>query len=164
MSAQTGFGGPRPKREVIDVLEPKKPDKRLDKLITVRKSRLDRFEREKTQAREAWRESRKKLRKMKQDWRGAVVEADDFWREARAQFLRMTMTSGEIRVAKSVYEKMKSSAAQMRLNCREEVTVCKKACHAFFEALRQVKRANCEQEKLSILRDEIRLAARRSED
>ena len=40
------FGQLRPKREVIDVPERKVEDKSLDRLITVRKQRIDRYERE----------------------------------------------------------------------------------------------------------------------
>ena len=62
MSAAAGQGqgglGRRSKREVVDVAEPKVPDKRLDQLLHVRKQRLGRLERERNEARQLWRARR----------------------------------------------------------------------------------------------------------
>lgn len=163
IGAQRGFGGRRSKREVIDVPERKPEDKSLDKLLNVRKQRLDRLERERKDAREAWRETRQQLRTRKEEWRKALEDAKDFWIQARAEFFKMSTTSGQFRKAKAIYERMKSQAAQMQLECREIVKRCKSAKNEFFEARQRVLTANRQQEKLSILRDEIRALTVQSE-
>lgn len=157
MSAQALLGGRRGKREVIDIPEQKKKDKSLDGLIDVRKQRIDRLERERIEARHAWRDARARLRDVKQRWRCALQEATDHWRQARAAFLQMTTTSGQFRKAKGIYERLKTHAAQLHLECREAVAPCKATRTAFFEARRRVMDANRQYEKLGILRDELRL-------
>lgn len=166
MSARAGpagFGGRRSKREVIDVLEPKPQDKSLDKLLNVRKQRIDRLERERREAREAWRETRQELRTQKQRWRDAVQAYKDFWQQSREDFFRMALTSGQFRKAKAIYERMKQEAAQMRVDCLEVVGRCKQGRSGFFEARRRVLQASRQQEKLGILRDELRLLNMQSE-
>lgn len=151
------IGRPRSQREVIDIHEPRKQDKSLDKLIVVRKQRIERLERERIEARAAWRETRQALREIKQRWRDAVDAAQDFWQEARAGFFKMTITSGQFRRAKAMYERMKADAAQLHLECREAVAPCKAARSEFFAARRRALDAYREHEKLGLLRDELRL-------
>jgi hypothetical protein len=155
-----GFGGKRRQREVADIPEPKREDRSLDKLLAVRKQRLDRLERERREAREAWRELRRELREQKEGWRAAVQAYKDFWDQSRKDFFSMSLTSGQFRKAKAIYERMKKEAAQMHADCIEIVQRCKEGADAFFEARRCVVRANKQQEKLGILRDEIRRANR----
>ncbi|MFZ6773941.1 hypothetical protein ACO0LB_14615 [Undibacterium sp. SXout7W] len=145
------------KREVIDVLEPRKQDKRLDKLILVRKQRIDRSERERIEARTKWRESRQELRKLKEQWREAVEAAQDFWQKARSDFFKMTTTSGEFRHAKAVYLRMKEQASQLHLECRTAVQPCKACRSKYFDACRDVSEASRQHEKMKILRDELLL-------
>lgn len=159
----TGFGKRRAKREVIEVFEPKVEDKSLDKLLNVRKQRLDRLERERISAREAWRKSREQLRDAKERWRTAVQDAHDYWVQARDEFFRMAMTSGDFRRAKGAYDRMKWEAKELRLACNEIVKRCKSTRTEFFEARQRALDANKQQEKLSILRDELRLLNRKSE-
>lgn len=149
-------GGRRSKREVIDVPEDKREDKSLDRLIVVRKQRIDRFERERNEARQAWRAARAELRATKQRWRDGVKEANEYWKEARAGFLSMTTTSGQFRRAKAVYERLKAHAAQLHLQAREAVAPCRSTREGFFQARRRVVEANRQQEKLVFLRDEVR--------
>jgi hypothetical protein len=157
MNAQAGFGGkPRAKREVVDVPEPKPEDKSLDKLLNVRKQRIDRFERERREAREAWREKRQALRQAKLDWRAAKENAKEFWRQARAEFLGMVITSGQYQRAKAMYQRLKDEAAQQHLHCLEHAATCRAAVTEFFQARVRVLTANMQQEKLTILRDEVR--------
>ncbi|HJV73237.1 MAG TPA: hypothetical protein VJ654_03370 [Noviherbaspirillum sp.] len=151
-----GFAGRRPRREVIDVPEQKVQDQSLDKLLKVRKQRLERLERERKEAREAWRKQRVELHDQKQAWRDAVQAYKDFWQEARASFYRLNLTSGQFRKAKAIYERMKKDAAQSHVECLEAVARCKKGRTQFFEAKRRVLQAHRQQEKLGILRDEIR--------
>ncbi|RJF96891.1 hypothetical protein D3870_21185 [Noviherbaspirillum cavernae] len=153
---QIGFGGRRAKREVIDVPEPKVQDQSLDKLLKVRKQRIDRLERERREMREAWRKSRADLNGRKQGWRDAVQAYKDFWQEARENFYRMSTTSGQFRKAKAIYERMKGDAAQLRLECLEDVARCRKGRTKFFEAKQRVLQAHRQQEKLGMLRDELR--------
>ena len=78
----------RSKREVVDVAEPRRPDRSLDQLLQVRKQRLGRLERERSSARETWRSSRQALRDYKLRKREAVSQAAQFWQESRARFLQ----------------------------------------------------------------------------
>lgn len=168
MSAAAGPGlgglGRRSKREVVDVPEPKLPDRRLDQLLHVRKQRLGRLERERNEARQQWRARRDALHDCKLARRAALARASDFWQASRAEFFQMSITSGQFRKAKAVYERMKEEAAHRYLLWREQVVRCREAQTQFFSALEQVLLANRQQEKLAILRDELRLLARQNEE
>lgn len=157
MSIQALFGRSRTKREVIDVPEQKKKDKSLDDLINVRRQRIARLELERNEALQVWRDVRRALHDVKLRWRDALQDTKDYWQQARAEFFRMTTTSGQFRKAKAVYERMKKQAAQLHVEARESVQPCKVAREEFFESRRRVKDANRQYEKLSILRDEMRL-------
>ncbi|HWW05972.1 hypothetical protein [Collimonas sp.] len=156
---ETGNGRRRARREVVEVPERKIEDKRLDQLLNVRKQRLSRLERERNAARAAWRAERQALHDIKQRWREASHQAKEQWRQARAAFLAMSTTSGQFRKAKSMYERMKQDAAQLYMGCQEKLQRCRQAGKVFFEARQCVLEANRQQEKLSILRDEMRLLA-----
>lgn len=158
MGAQDGFGGKkRAKREVVDVPEPKAEDKSLDRLINVRKQRMDRLERERRESREAWKARLAELHDTGRSWRAAKQAATDFWLDARAEFLNMVITNRQYQKAKAMYQHMKDVAADWYLKCHEAVANCRAARNAFFAAKLAVIQANKQQEKLSILRDEIRL-------
>ncbi|GJI87655.1 hypothetical protein [Duganella hordei] len=161
---QAGIGPKRSKREPVDVAERKPEDKRLDQLLHMRKQRLGRFERERNEARERWRGSRAALRKIKQRWQQALHQAKQQWMEARQQFLSMVITSGEFRRAKAAYERMKKEAAQLYLDCREQLQRSRRAGGEFFTACRRMLEASRQQEKLTVMRDEIRALARAGED
>ena len=154
----------RGKREVVDVPEPRRHDDSLGKLLHVRKQRLGRLERERNEARQRWRGLRETLRARKLERRRVLAETAAFWQEARAAFFSMTTTSGEFRVAKARYEKMKEHAAACYLAWREELGRCDAAQRAFFDAQEAVRAAQRQQEKLGILRDELREQARRAEE
>jgi len=164
MVAKSGnLGRARARREPIEVIEPKPQDTSLDNLIGVRRQRLNRLERERREAHEAWRGQRAALSKAKHSWRNAVAAAQDFWRQERAGFLRMTITSGQFRKAKAAYERMKNEAAKLHTQAKEQVHGARGAGHAFFEARQRVMEINRQVEKLGMLRDEIRAAARQQE-
>lgn len=153
----SGFAGrQKSKREPIEVPEPKRPDKSIDMLISVRKNRVSRFERERAQAREEWREARVRLRQAKQQWRDALAAAHEGWKQAREEFFRMSTTSGQFRKARAVYERMKQAAGQMQLEAREVAQHCRELGAKFFDATQQLAQMRRQQEKLSILRDELR--------
>lgn len=158
MSARmTASLGARPaRREVIDLPERKAPDRRLDQLLHVRKQRLSRLERERNDARNEWRSRRRGLNLLKRRWREARELAQAQWQSARTAFTEMCITSGDFRKAKAAYERMKKEASQLRVDCQEVLQACRAAGAVFFEARRQVMQANKQQEKLSVLRDEIR--------
>ena len=155
--------GARKKREVIDVDEPKKEENGLNQLIAVRKQRIDRIELEVVAARQEWRMVRKALHEVKARWRNAAKEADDFWREARADFFRMNTTSGEFRRAKAQYERMKGQASKLKLQSHEAVVPCKEQRAAFFSARLHLIDVKRQYEKLGILRDELALTAKLQE-
>ncbi len=157
MSAAFG-AGPRGKREVVDVREPKVRDKTLDRLIGVRKHRLERLERESRDARHAWRDARGQLRAHKLQWRDAVEAAQAFWREARARFFAMESSSGQFRAAKGGFNRLKLQAAQHLLEWRETLAACGAAGAAFFAARQRLFQAKHQQEKLNLFRDQLRLA------
>jgi hypothetical protein len=157
-----GFGR-RARREVIDVPERKVEDRSLDKLLNVRKQRLDRLERERIEARKAWRKTRDELHEANERWKVAEKEAIEHWVQAREEFFRMATTSGEFRRAKGVYDRMKWDAKELKLACGEFVKRCKTSRTGFFEARRRALDANKQQEKLGILRDEIRLLNKQPE-
>lgn len=160
------FGHARIRREARDV--PEAPEARFErddlaKVIGVRKQRLGRLERECMDARLAWRTARNEIRASRQRWRDAVQEAQEFWLEARTGFLSMTTTSGQFRKAKAVYERMKEEAAQLHLACGEAVETARGKRRFFFAARRRVCEARLQQEKLVMLRDEIRATQRQEE-
>jgi len=154
----------RGRREVVDVPEPRRPDQSLARLLHVRKQRLGRLERERNEARQQWRECRALLRARKEERRQAVAVANEFWRAARAGFLEMTTTSGDLRKAKATYERMKEDAARRYLAWQEALARCDAAQQTFFGALAAVLAANRQQEKLGILNDELRQLAARTEE
>jgi hypothetical protein len=157
---QERIGSARSRREVIDVPENKVEDKSLDKLLKVRRQRLDRLERERSEARKAWRDARGELRMAKESWRKARREALEYWQQARARYFKMATTSGEFRKAKAIYERMKKQAAELRLGCLEHLEHCRQTRSGFFQARQRALQANREQEKLGVLRDEVRAANR----
>lgn len=161
----TGFGAAPARREVVDVPERRPPDRRLDQLLHVRKQRLSRFERERNEARQAWRAQRRALSTLKQRWRSAHRDAHEQWRASRAAYAAMTITSGEFKKAKAVYERMKKEASQLRVDWQEQRAACRVAGSAYFAARLVVLQANRQQEKLGMLRDEVRAqeAARNAE-
>lgn len=144
------------RREVVDVAEPRAPDRRLDQLLQVRRQRLSRLERERHEARLAWRARRRDLGSLKQRWRSARDAAQSQWQSARAAFYAMTITSGEFKKAKAIYERLKKQASQMRVEWHEVRQACRAAGARFFAARLVVLEANRQQEKLGILRDELR--------
>lgn len=154
----------RARREVVDVAEPRRQDDSLGKLLHVRKQRLGRLERERNEARQRWRAQRETLRAKKVERRRLLAETAAFWQEARAAFFAMTSTTGQFGAAKARYEKMKEEAAVSYLRWREELGRCHAAQRAFFDALDAVRAAQRQQEKLGILRDELREQARRAEE
>jgi hypothetical protein len=156
MGAAAGFGPPKPRREPVEVAEPRPQDKSLDRLLGVRKQRLDRFERERREAREAWREARARLRGMKLAWRAAVDDTRAFWAQARREFMSMHTTSGQYQKNKAKYERMTQAAADERVRCLEALKFCRGRRSQFFAARARVLAANRQQEKLTIIRDELR--------
>lgn len=158
-SQMRDIGGRRSKREVIDVAERKVEDRRLEQLLHVRKQRLGRLERECNEARNAWREQRQALRQAKQSWRNMLEQAKDEWLRSRKKFLQMTLTNGQFSKAKAVYKRMQNEAAQSYLACQEKLHMCRQAGATYFQARLKVLEANRQQEKLSIMRDEIRSQA-----
>lgn len=146
----------RSRREVVDLPEPALEDKRLDQLLKVRKQRLSRLERERNETRAVWRAERQALGDIKRAWRSALHEGKELWRQARTDFLAMNSTSGQFRKAKSKYERMQRDAAQLYMGCQDKLLSCRLAGTIFFQARQCVLEANRQQEKLLILRDEIR--------
>lgn len=163
-ASRDSLGRARSKREPVDVAEKKPEDKRLDKLMGVRHQRLDRLERERLDARQAWRDARARLRQAKCSWRDAMQQAQQYWQEARTSFFQMTITSGKFRQSKAAYDRMKENAALQRLAARELVASCRDGGHVFFAAHQVLADARRQQEKLSILRDELRSLAQQAED
>lgn len=155
--ASRSLRGRSSQREVVELPEPRKPDTSLDKLIAVRRQRLERLERERGEARLAWRAARVALRTQRQGWRTARQETIDFWQQARQDFFSMTTTSGEFRRTKAVYLRMQTQVSQLLLECREAVLPCCASRATFFAARRRVREANLQCEKLSILRHECAL-------
>lgn len=155
-SASQTFGRPKPKREVIDILEEKAKDKSLDKLMSVRKQRLERYERERSEARQVWRNARAQLHQLIHSWRDAVIKASDFWQQERTQFFQMTITSGQFRKAKAIYERMKVQAEQLLLESRQAVHECRQKGRDYFIARKNLVDASRQREKLDMLRNEIR--------
>lgn len=152
------------RREVIDVPETTRADKSMDMLLKLRKQRIERFEQERRAARVEWRRQRTELRDLKERRRQALQDARDFWQRAREQFFSMVTTSGEYRKAKAIYERMKQRAAELYENCQDAVRRCRTSRTAFFDACKALNDARRQHEKLGMLRDEIRLLNRQSEE
>lgn len=154
----------RSRREVIDVPEIRPPDKSLDLLLKLRKQRIERYEQERGLARARWRQHRAELRDLKERRRQAVQDAKDYWQEARQQFFSMVTTTGQYRKAKAIYERMKESASKLYEECQEAVSHCRSSRTDYFEACKALRDAQRQHEKLGMLRDEIRLQKRQSEE
>ena len=145
------FGGGRLRPEAVEVVEPKRQDKRLSKLINVHKRRLERMERECIEARSAWRAQRVTVGEIKQQWRDAKQEAIDFWAQARAEFFRMEISSGKFRTAKAVYERKKLDAEKIHLQAREAALAAREAGRNYFECKQLLRVGHLRSEKLTIL-------------
>jgi hypothetical protein len=145
------FGGAGPRREAVEVAEPKRQDKRLPKLINVHKRRLERMERECIAARNQWRSQRITIGEIKRQWRDAKQEAIDFWMQSRAEFFRMEITSGKFRTAKAVYERKKLDAEKIHLQAREAAIAARNAGHHYFDCKQLLRAAHLRGEKLTIL-------------
>lgn len=143
--------GGRPRREAVEVAEPKRQDKRLPKLINVHKRRLERMERECIAARSLWRAERDTVGEIKQQWRDAKQEAIEFWAESRAEFFRMEITSGKFRTAKAVYERKKLDAEKIHLQACEAALSARDAGRAYFESKQLLRAGHLRAEKLTIL-------------
>ncbi|WP_229426889.1 hypothetical protein [Massilia atriviolacea] len=158
-----GTGG-KPRREAVDVIEARVPDRTIERLLGVRKHRLERFERERREARERWRARRDALRQAKLAWRSAREGASEHWRQARAQFFAMETDSRQFRAAQGGYERMKRDTGQRLLAWREHAGGSRAAGADFFAAHRQLAEARRQQEKLDILRQHIKDTERRHDD
>ncbi|PFH10315.1 hypothetical protein BCF11_2733 [Collimonas sp. PA-H2] len=163
-ASRDSLGRLRARREPIDVAEKRPEDKRLDKLMGVRRQRLDRLERERLDARQTWRDSRARLHQAKRGWRAALQEAQQYWRQARSSFFQMAITSGKFRQSKAAYDRMKQSASLQRLAACQLATSCKDDGRAFFAAHQVLADARRQQEKLTILRDELRASGKPVEE
>ncbi|MFS2008032.1 hypothetical protein ACEN9F_30935 [Duganella sp. CT11-25] len=152
------------RREAVEVVEPRLPDRTLERLLGVRKHRLERLERERRDAREHWRQQRTALRLAKLLWRGARQAATTHWQQARQQFFAMETDSLQFRAAQGGYERMKRDTGQRLLAWRETAVASREAGAAFFAAHRQLRDARRQQEKLDILREHIRATERRYDD
>lgn len=152
------------RREAVDVAEPRVPDRTLERLLGVRKHRLERLEREQRDAREQWRQRRGALRQAKLSWRDARQEAFDHWQRARQQFFAMETDSREFRAAQGGYERMKRDTGQRLLAWRDRAGESRAAGAVFFAAHRQLRDARRQQEKLDILREHIKATERRHDD
>lgn len=157
MASLAGFGSPKSKREPVEVAEPKPEDKSLDKLLGVRKQRLDRMERERRDALTGWRMAREDLREAKLAWRAALESTRQFWAQARKDFMSMNTTSGGYQKSRAQYERMKLAAADERMLCLQALDQCRVRRGMFFAARARVLGAKRQQEKLTIIRDELRL-------
>jgi len=144
------------RREPVEVLEPKKPDRRFDQLTHVRKQRLRRYEREHNEIRKAWRSERCQLHIYKLQWREQLQEARQFWEGQREAFFQMTISSTTFRTAKFTYQRKLTLAAQTQLDAREQAMTCRQVGAKFFAALAQVRQARLRQEKLDFLCNEMK--------
>lgn len=126
------------------------------RLVGIRKHLLARCEQEQRDARDAWRKARSELHDLKCRWRQALEDAKQQWIAARAEFFQMRTTSGQFKRHKAVYQRMKDAAAQLHLDAREAVPVCREAGRVFFVAVRRVAEAKMKQEKLNFMREELR--------
>ncbi|NHZ91126.1 hypothetical protein F2P45_19195 [Massilia sp. CCM 8733] len=152
------------RREAPEVAEPRVPDRTIERLLGVRKQRLERFERERREAREHWRGRRDALRLAKLAWRDAREGAAEHWRQARARFFAMETDSRQFRAAQGGYERMKRDTAQRLLAWRERAGQSRAAGSAFFAAHHRLAEARRQQEKLDILRQHIKESERRHDD
>jgi hypothetical protein len=152
------------RREPVEVAEPRAPDRTLERLIGVRKHRLERLERERRDARDHWRQTRAALRLTKLLWRGARQAASDHWDHARQQFFAMETDSRQFRAAQGGFERMKRETGQRLLAWRDNVAGSRAAGSAFFAAHDRLRQARRQQEKLDMLREQMQLAERRYDD
>lgn len=156
MNAMAGFGPKKSRREPVEVAEPKPEDRSLDSLLGVRKQRLDRMERERREARTEWQAARAELRRLKLAWRAAVEQCRQYWAQARKDFMSMNTTSGQYQRCKTAYERMRGTAADDHIRCLESLQQCRDRRRHFFDARTRARDASRQQEKLTIVRDELR--------
>ncbi|NRR30410.1 hypothetical protein HSX11_09425 [Oxalobacteraceae bacterium] len=158
MSVLAAFAGRRAQREVVDGPEARPPERGLEQLLGVRRQRLERLERERREVRAHWRALRLALRETRQRWRAALCDAEEDWRKAQGQFFGMLGTSGQFRSARQAYQDRRDEAGALRLACREHAAGARSAGRDFFAVRRRVGEARLRQEKLTMLRDALRLA------
>ena len=144
------------RREPVDVAEPRVPDRTLERLLGVRKHRLERLERAQRDAREQWRRGRGALRQARLLWRAARQDAADHWQRARQQFFAMETDSRQFRADQGGYERMKRDTGQRLLAWRDGAAAARAAGAVFFAAHRHLRDARRQQEKLDILRQHIK--------
>ncbi|MFB9241750.1 hypothetical protein IV454_18925 [Massilia antarctica] len=152
------------RREPVEVAEARVPDRTIERLLGVRKQRLERLERERLQAREHWRQRRGAQRLAKLAWREARHSAAAHWQRARQQFFAMETDSRQFRAAQGGYERMKRATGQRLLAWRESAGASRAAGAAFFVAHRHLREVRRQLEKLDILRAHIKAMERRHDD
>lgn len=152
------------RREPVEVLEPRIPDRTLDRLAGVRKQRLERLERERRDSRSTWRQQRAALRLAKLLWRNARQATNEHWQQARQQFFAMETDSRQFRAAQGGYERMKRDTGQRLLVWRENAMASRTAGAEFFAAHRRLQNARKQHEKLDLLREHILTGTRHHDD
>ncbi|HEY8608145.1 MAG TPA: hypothetical protein VIM12_13605 [Noviherbaspirillum sp.] len=152
------------RREAPEIREPKAEDRNLVLLQRLRRQRVERYEQERMRAKAEWRRQRMALRDLKQRRREAQREAKEYWQRAREEFIGMTITSGQYRRAKTIYERMKEIAAQRYLDCQEAVAHCRLRRSGYFAACLQLQQAQRQHEKLEMFRQELRQRQQKGDD
>ena len=143
-------------REVQDVPEPVRKDCPLDKLVRIRRQRIEKSERDCLRARQHWRECRRQLRQQSQGSKDAESRAQQCWKKARKDFFDMSISSGQFKKAKAVFKKMQATAAEMRALAHAAVDESKLARTAYFKAKVNLAEARKQAEKLDLMSEELR--------
>lgn len=140
-----------PRGDAVEFSEPRRPDRNLPKLLFVHRRRLEISERKAILARARWRELRTAIEETRQEWQTAKQHAQDFWITSRADFFRMTITSGMFRAAKGTYERKKAEAESIHLLAREAAQAARTAGREFFAARTALHAQQLRCEKFALL-------------
>ena len=144
-----------PRREPVEVDEPRAKNRQLDPLLALRRHRVTRLEQERLQARARWRAQRGALRDAIASWRAASAHAGAEWQQARQAFFAMSCTSGQFRAARAAFERMQREAAALRAGACVAAANGRQAGRAFFGAMAIYRQAQRQQEKLQAVCDQL---------
>lgn len=148
----------RLRQEAYDVPEPVRKDCPLEKLVRIRRQRIEKSERDCLRARQYWRECRLQLRQKNQGSKEAESRAQQCWQQARRDFFDMSISSGQFRAAKAAFKKMQAAAAEMRVLARAAAKESRLARVAYFRARTTLAEVRKQAEKLDLMSEELRRA------
>lgn len=111
----------KPRREPVEVVEPRRPDRTLAQMQGIRQQRLQRVEAEAVAARRACADAARAVREAIAATRALDAQTRDYWRDTVQSFLSRTIDSQELMRARAEYRRRCDQAAAQRGQARQQV-------------------------------------------